>query len=227
MIKSDKIIWGHSDKSDGQMILRLGGLKNREIYFKNKGIPLHQLVSADLVHGNLVTSVTKVDAGKEIKASDGLLTNVSQLPLCLTFADCLPLYFFDEKKGVIGLAHAGWRGVVKEVAILMVKKMMILYKSQVSDISVYIGPHLQVCHFEIKDDILPNFKKYQKQIIYKEGKIFVALAKIVQKQLMNIGIKSENIKISLDCTYCQSKYFSFRRDKPKDVMAQIAYIMKR
>lgn len=226
-MKSNKIIWGNSDKSDGQMILRLGGLKNREIFFKRKGIPLDQLVSADLIHGNLVTKITKADAGREIKASDGLVTDVSYLPLSLTFADCLPLYFFDEKKGVIGLAHAGWRGVVKEIAILMIETMVNSYSSQAADISVYIGPHLQVCHFEIKDDILTYFKKYQRQIIYQEGKIRVNLAEIVKKQLIDKGISPKKIEISSDCTYCQNNFFSFRRDKPKDVMAQIAYIMKK
>ena len=39
------------------------------------------------------------------------------------FADCIPLYFYDKEKQVIGLAHSGWRGTCKKMGAVMIDEM--------------------------------------------------------------------------------------------------------
>jgi YfiH family protein len=136
-------------------------------------------------------------------------------------ADCFPVYFFDPVSNTVGLAHSGWRGTVGNIAGEMVKAIA----AKSADVIAGIGPGIQVCHFEIKDDILSEFVKYPEAIINSEGKFFVDLPKIISRQLIEAGLKSQNIESSGECTFClKEKYFSFRRDKPKNVEAMVAYI---
>lgn len=50
-----------------------------------------------------------------IEGGDGLVTNIPNLVLTTYHADCVPLYFYDYDKKVIGLAHAGWKGTYKNI----------------------------------------------------------------------------------------------------------------
>ncbi|MHB8904461.1 MAG: laccase domain-containing protein, partial [Patescibacteria group bacterium] len=51
------------------------------------------------------------------------------------------------------------------------------------------------------------------------------LSRAVKDQLIKLGVQGDNISISPECTYCLTdKYFSFRRDNPKEIEAMIAYI---
>src|SRR3989344_5286726 len=79
-----------------------------------------------------------------------------------------------------------------------------------------IGPGIRECHFEVQEDIARLFGTKER---------FVNLGSIIQKQLIELGIKKSNIEDSGECTYClDQKYFSYRRDKPAQVEAMIAYI---
>ncbi|MFQ9800077.1 MAG: laccase domain-containing protein [Clostridia bacterium] len=53
----------------------------------------------------------------EMEEVDGLITDRSQVALVTLYADCVPLYFLDPTKKVIGLAHSGWRGRFKKSAV--------------------------------------------------------------------------------------------------------------
>ena len=226
--QSNKIKWGLSEKSDGAMNIRLPildeeCLQNRKIYFNKLGININNIVSANLIHETNIAAVDEKDKGQIILNTDGLITDKQNIFLTVTVGDCLPIYFFDERKMVIGLAHAGWRGVVKNISASLVSKMTAEFKSSPADISVYIGPHLQKCHFEIKDDIVSQFDN---NFISQEDSIIkVDLLSMLKQQLSSLGIRPENISSSDECTYCNTeKYFSYRRDKPDKVQSMIAYI---
>jgi YfiH family protein len=221
------ITFGLSQKLDGQMILRLGGDANREKFFSKIGIDIRSVVSADLVHGNKIKVISSLDKSREISNTDGLITSERDVCLTVTVSDCLPIFFFEPKQGIIGLAHAGWRGVLANIAREMIDKMVSEYGIEASSIQVYVGPHIKDCHFEIKNDILDKFSLYPESVIKREGKTFVNLSHIIISQLNSLGLKNNNIEVDLDCTYCSNKYFSFRRDRTDDVVAQIAYIIKK
>ena len=59
----------------------------------------------------------------------------------------------------------------------------------------------------------------------KDGKIYLDIKKIAQLQLLELGIKKENIEISPECTFeLPKKYFSARQDKPENIEAMVAVI---
>lgn len=209
------------------MIVKDGnaGLENRAKYFVEQGIDIKDVVATRLCHGTKIVRVTQSERGKIISETDGLITNEKNVCLTVTVADCVPVIFWDETKEVIGIAHAGWRGVVAKISQAMVKKFKSEFDSNSEDIKVFIGPHIQKCHFEIQSDILDNFKDYSEQIVQKDNKIFVDLIEILRHQLETSGVSSRNLEISPECTYCNHEYFSFRRDKPEEVQSQVAWII--
>lgn len=226
--QSKNIKWGLSEKADGAMNIRLPildeeCLQNRKVYFDKLGIDINNVVSTNLIHETNIVVVDEKDKGQIILNTDGLITDKQNIFLTVTVGDCVPIYFFDERKNIIGLAHAGWRGVVKNISSSLIKKMATEFESNPADILVCIGPHLQKCHFEIKEDIVSQFDN--DFILNENGIIKVDLLSMLKQQLLSLGVKSENISSSDECTFCnKEKYFSYRRDKPDKVQSMISYI---
>jgi YfiH family protein len=197
----------------------------RQQYFSSLGLDYNQVVAADLVHGDNIVLVTGDNKARVIPNCDALTTNTSGIILAITVADCLPLYFFDQDKKAVALAHAGWRGVQANIAGKVVKFMEKSYDSSPDDIAVFVGPHIGSCHFEVQSDVAEEFALWPNYIEMRAGKTFIDLAGIVRAQLLETGINPESINISPDCTYClPNKYFSYRRDHPEEFEVMAAVI---
>lgn len=230
LLKYKNLVWGVSEKSDGNM--KFNGdeddnlvAKNRKQFFTKFRVDYNKVVSADLQNRDNIKVADGGDAGEFIKNTDGLVTDEKNLFLTITVADCLPIYFFDSKKEVVGLVHIGWREAKKNIVSEMIKLMIKNFSSNPEDILIYIGPHIQKCHFEVRDDMINKFKEYKNAVIERDNKVFINLSEVVTMQLLEVGILSKNIEISQECTYCsENKYFSYRRDKLKNLEAMVAYI---
>ena len=71
----------------------------------------------------------------------------------MCYADCVPVYFYSESHGYVGLAHAGWRGTYGEIVKEMVKRI----DFDLKDLQVVIGPSTSNT-YEINDDIKSKFE---------------------------------------------------------------------
>lgn len=224
-----KVLKGFSEKKDGSMYFPPANplsenSVNRKQYFETNGLGGKKIVIADLVHG---TNVEKVGSSSEyfIPATDALVTKESGIILTLTGADCFPIYFEEKTAGIIGLAHCGWRGIVGGIVEKTIASVIEM-GGKAENIAVTIGPGICAKHFEIKEDVLSHFLPYT-EFIERDKNIRVDLKGIIKKQLSEAGILSENTSDTDECTYCLSeKYFSYRRDKPHYLEAQIAYIIQ-
>lgn len=215
-----------SQRSDGNMKLfeaNPTGEHNRARFLVSLGLDGESWVRSENVHGKTVAVVNEAEKGTFITGADGLITTSRGLSLLAAVADCLPLYFFDAKQKIIGLAHAGWRGVYANIASEMIDQLVSQFHSQPADILVGIGVGIGPCHFTVKPDVAEKFAGYavahQQFAGYikpdADGLIHVDLKGIVREQLLAKGITSEHIEIHPDCTYCQQEqYFSRRRDAP-------------
>jgi YfiH family protein len=210
--------YGFSEKTDGPMKVAIND-ENRNLFFDKLGLNDKNVIAPVQSHSTIALIV---DATSNIKLNaDALITKDSNAILSITSADCFPVYFFDPKNNIIGLAHCGWRGVISELCKETVSKMGISLK----DLLVGIGPGIQKCHFEVQNIVAENFKNYPGSIIETDDEFYIDLPKVIITQLGALGIPLENIETSLDCTFCESgKYYSYRRDKPEAVRPQIAYI---
>lgn len=211
---------GLSAKADGPM---KNSPANRQAFLKHKNLDKKIIVSAGLIHSNKVTAISGLSHNFLIPNCDALITSDCRYLLTITVADCLPLYFYDNTKHIVAIAHAGWRGVVAQIAKEVVDAFVSNYGSNFKDIEVFIGPHIKDCHFEVKADVAANFKISETVISNK--KTYINLASAVTSQLLDRGISETNIQVSSECTFCSSaKYFSWRRDKPQELEAMVAYI---
>lgn len=219
-IDSKNINVGISQKKDGSM---KSDFSSRLLFFKKLGLDKRIIISADLVHGNRVVIVDDVSESSVISKCDALISNNPKHLLSLTVADCLPIYFFDKNKSVIAIAHAGWRGIVSNIAKEVINTFIDQYDSNVSDIEIYLGPHIKSCHFEVKDDVASQFQGAY--ILNSAGGKYIDLAGVVKGQALDLNILESNIHISSECTHClENKYFSYRRDKPQELQTMLAYI---
>lgn len=223
---STKIVKGITEKSNGTMRLVVeAGAVHRQKYFDKKHLATHTLVTAKLAHGNIVTLIQKGTQGETKEGCDGLITHDKGVILGVTVADCLPVYFWNIQKTVIGVAHVGWRGVRSEIVKEMVTVFVRTYLCNVRDICIEIGPHIKQCHFEIKNDLVEIFREHSESIKKVKEGTYLSLQDIVKKQLLAAGLEDRNIQLSSTCTYCSDQYFSYRRDKPKIIEAMLAYIV--
>lgn len=194
---------------------------NRKKFFQKKGINLNDIVSGELVHKNGV-AVVKSASVQKMKNSDALVTDKKGIFLTITVADCLPLYFFGG--GAVGIAHCGWRSIAKNIIKKVVRILAQKYKIKADRLKVEIGPHIRDCHFEVRRDLIGKFKKYPDAVRQKNNKKYFNLSYVARKQLEEAGVKKYNIKIRKECTYCENKYFSYRRDGKEKLKTMIAYI---
>ena len=225
------LAYGLSEKSDGSMKVigdwehRQQMADNKKRFFKREEVSFARVVLAGLVHGVRVEPVTEDDAGQIVPQTDALVTKTTNLLLSLTVADCLPIFFYAPKSRAVGLAHAGWQGIVREIVPSVVASLKRHYGVEPNQILVGLGPGIQACHFEVRDDVLKYFTQYPAAITKREGKTFISLSQVVKEQLVEVGVLPQNIEINPDCTYCLAdKYFSYRRDRPEILQTMVAYI---
>ena len=195
---------------------------NYKILCRTLDLNPDNIVLANLVHGDTIRNVTKEDAGAGLwrdfpyEGVDGLITNVPGLILTATFADCIPIYYYDPVKNVIGIAHSGWKGTVQEIGSKMVERMKSDYSCKPEDILVGIGPSIGMCCFETDDDVFTEFVEFpyldDAWFFKKEnGKFDIDLWRINLEMLLYAGISEDHIHISGLCTCCNSDTFFSHR----------------
>ncbi|MCA1029990.1 peptidoglycan editing factor PgeF [Bacillus timonensis] len=202
-------------------------LSNRHTLSNIVGFNTSNWVCSNQVHDNKITKVSLNDMGKgvyslenSIEDSDGLYTFDSNILLTLCFADCVPVYFFSPSYHAIGVAHAGWKGTVKDIAGEMIRLWTRNEKIPHSEIFTAIGPSIGSCCYIVDDRVIENVNKVlvdHPESTYKEvdiGQYSLNLNQLNEKLLLQSGIPKENILISHYCTSCEDElFFSHRRDK--------------
>jgi len=123
----------------------------------------NMMVLSHQTHSTNVRVITKADAGNGVVRDndfcdvDGMITNEPEITLVTSYADCVPLYFYDPVKHVIGLSHSGWRGTVGMIGLKTVKLMEEAYGCNPEDIIAAIGPSIcQEC-YEVSEDVAAEF----------------------------------------------------------------------
>ena len=166
----------------------------------------NKIVSPQQVHSS---EVKVVDVPGKIPFTDAIISTSKSVVLSIQVADCIPLYLADPDNNVIGIVHAGWRGIEKGIVANSINKMITLGADN-NRIIAYIGPSIQKCCFEIGPDVSKKFP-INFQINSSSDRFFLDLQKLTKNLLINNSISYNNIISSNECTKCNSdKYFSYR-----------------
>lgn len=171
------------------------------------------------VHGSQIHIILSAEDAKNAKEADSLVTNQENILLYTLHADCLPLYFFDPIRRIIGTSHAGWRGTCQLIAVKTIEAMENTFGSKRQDIQVAIGPGIGLCCFEVGKEVCEEFQEqfnWMSQCAVKmEGEKYrIDLARVNQMQLEEIGVSQ--VFVSGYCTVCSADlFYSHRREKGK------------
>lgn len=182
---------------------------------KALGIEEAAFTFSQQTHTTNVRVVTKADRGKGLVRQldytdvDGLITNEPGICLTTFYADCVPLFFVDPVKRVIGLSHSGWRGTVNRMGKVTVEKMAGVYGSKPEDIYAAIGPSICQDCYEVSEDVIEEFRKnfaeeYWNELFYvkENGKYQLDLWKANEVVLRESGILREHLEATALCTCC-------------------------
>lgn len=204
---------------------------------------LRQALPADPVWVNQVHSnnvhIVADTMDHKIATADALVTVKKNIPLAIMTADCLPVVIAGFDGSVVGVAHAGWRGLLDGVLENTVKAI-----KEVSDNTVlqaWIGPAISSKAFQVggevqqafvsKNQALENYfvhidePEASKRLNPLGEKIFYLadLVGIAKSVLLNSGVAM--IETSDECTYNQSdRYYSYRRDGRTGRQVTVAWL---
>ena len=131
---------------------RAAVLENRARVAHMLGVEPGQLVGLHQVHGNMVATVTEPWAAGEGARADGMVTAVPGIALGVVTADCGPVLFADRDAGVVGAAHAGWRGAVAGILEAVVAAMVAL-GAEPARIAAVVGPCIRQPSYEVAADM--------------------------------------------------------------------------
>jgi len=128
---------------------------NRARVAEAMGVAPEALVTVNQVHSPDVVTVTGPLDGRP--RADAMVTATPGLALAVLTADCQPVLFADAEAGVIGAAHAGWRGALDGVLEATVEAMEALGARRRA-ISAVIGPCISQAAYEVGPEFLDAFR---------------------------------------------------------------------
>lgn len=242
-------VWGMTLKAAGPMRFRWNETNsNRDRFLKGlcerfggEGQGEKRIVPLELIHSKIVYDVQ--EAGDTFnKQGDGIITQNKSLIPVVTVADCVPIYFYDAGTGAFGAAHSGWKGT--GIAAQVVELMKKNYGSDPRDILCAIGPHIHDCCYLVDAErakyfadnfgsdcvqkASPDNKASRGQnarggpgLFGQEQNFALSLLRANLNVLASAGVLEENIVAAKNCTACDERFGSFRREAAAlDVPAQ-------
>jgi YfiH family protein len=196
---------GSSDQSDVVKI-------NRARVAAALGLEAGALVSLNQIHSATVATLTAVPEGRI--AADGMVTDVPGLGLGILTADCQPVLFAEAASGVIGAAHAGWRGVKDGVLEATVDAMVALGARR-NQIHAVIGPTISQAAYEVGPEFFESFTAddpaYARFFANGKGdRMLFDLPSFGLQRLRAAGVG--RAEWTRSCTYSDpARFYSYRR----------------
>jgi purine-nucleoside/S-methyl-5'-thioadenosine phosphorylase / adenosine deaminase len=138
---------GYSGGDDPLLVKR-----NRALALASLGAAPASLCTVRQVHGAAVVLARKAEPGRPSRRADALVTDRPGLTLGVLSADCAPVLLAERAAGVIGAAHAGWRGALAGVVEATVEAMVNL-GARPERICAAVGPCIAQVSYEVGPDL--------------------------------------------------------------------------
>ena len=205
------------------------------------------LVMPHQVHGTVVRRIDeaflaldKAERMTQLEGVDAVMTDVRQVCVGVSTADCIPVLLYDEAHHAVCAVHAGWRGTVARIVGKAITAMQQAYGTAPEQLKAVIGPGISLESFEVGDEVYNEFASsgFDMQLIarrfpvmspvaqcpseYKDDttpaswhtqeKWHIDLWACNQQQLESAGVDKKNIQVAGICTYKHSdEFFSARK----------------
>jgi polyphenol oxidase len=177
-------------------------------------LPGAQLVTLHQVHSPTVAEVTSAFADEARPHADALVTRTAGLLLGILTADCGPVLLADSAAGVVGAAHAGWKGAIGGVTDAVIAAMEQLGADR-SRIAAAIGPCIARASYEVDGAFLRRFEDHDpaNERFFtpgRDGHHQFDLEGYIVHRLANAGVTRIEA-LGLDTYSDATRFFSFRR----------------
>ncbi|AGI66588.1 multi-copper polyphenol oxidoreductase laccase [Octadecabacter antarcticus 307] len=196
---------GSSDQHDVVTI-------NRTRVADAMGLPLDALMGVHQIHSADVITLTQLTADRP--KADALVTATRGIALSVLAADCQPVLFADHHAGVIGAAHAGWKGALGGVLEATLDAMEALGATR-TNTHVVIGPSISQTAYEVGPEFFEDFIAQDPDFARffangKNGKYQFDLQALGLHRLRQAGVGSA--QWTRHCTYADpDRFYSYRR----------------
>lgn len=212
-------------------------LENRRRFQSTLGANDFTLIALKQIHSDVVHLFENPPA--ESCRGDASATNRPGLLLSVQTADCVPILLVDPQKRAIAAVHAGWRGTLGRIVAKTIGKMQMQFSSRPTDLLAAIGPSIGGCCYEVGTEVASEFRSQfsnasewfdelrtgdepnplQWLNMAPPGhqppprNVLLDLRKANRSQLLDAGLRSQNIVVSDLCTACRRDLlFSYRKE---------------
>jgi len=200
--------------------------QNRRIFFEKFNYDYRFIVSSNQVHGTNLKVFDQSNCGEGAlpltarAECDALVTAEPGLPLAAYSADCQLIYFASwQKKPVVALAHAGWRGTLSGIGGKVVCYLKEHFSAHPESIFVALGPAVCRNCYKIDHQAAAQFQSAGwDNSAYMDpagkGEWNLDLSTINAEQLLQAGVREKNMARNYWCTSCYPElFYSYRREK--------------
>jgi YfiH family protein len=188
-------------------------VENRRRMTAHLGLAPDALVSLHQIHSADAVAVER--PWEDRPRADGMVTRTPGLALGITTADCGPVLFAEPGAGVIGAAHAGWRGALGGVLESTLAAMERLGAKR-NKIVVVLGPMIRQGAYEVGPELITAFREADSgnarffRSAGREGHALFDLPGYIGARLRTAGVGTF-ADLGL-CTYAdERRFFSYRR----------------
>jgi polyphenol oxidase len=173
------------------------------------------------IHG---AHVVECSATLRNPSADASICFEPDAPCCVLTADCLPVLFCDRDATRVGVAHAGWKGLVKGV----LEKTVTALNCPPASIIAWLGPAIGPQSFEVGEEVRARFvaKNPRNEACFKpspNGRWLADIYGLARLALIEVGVSS--VYGGGLCTYLETdRFFSYRRDPAAGRMATLVWL---
>ena len=209
---------GFSTRNNQNLSVRVGDdlqsvLENRKRALEGlKLVPERTMLLKQIHSGDVLRVTPKMLEDSGNLEADAMVSTDS-LVLAIETADCYPILLEDRIAGVIGAAHAGWRGTVAGIARNTLLAMIEL-GADPTRVRAAIGPGICAQNYEVSPDLRDRFleAKFPEHIWSRvDEKWHVDLSEANRWLLERSGVPRDSIWVSGACS-TEAQFFSYRRD---------------
>ncbi|MEL6962567.1 MAG: peptidoglycan editing factor PgeF [Pseudomonadota bacterium] len=203
---------GFSSGDDERLVLA-----NRAIAMERLGLPAGALTTVKQVHATNVHRVTEPTPGPSTIEADALATDRRGIALGVLSADCAPVLLVDAVAGVIGAAHAGWRGALAGVVDRLVE-VMVEMGASTDHLRAAVGPCIAKPSYEVGPDMRGDFEQADPEgLVYFEpfagsDRYSFDLKRYVLFRLARLGLEDSQA-LEEDTFADGERFFSARRSR--------------
>lgn len=165
------------------------------------------IARASQVHGDDVATIGDEGPGR-VPVADGLVTTQRRTALMVRVADCVPVLLADPSAGVVGVAHAGRRGVELAVVTRTVERMRAL---GAADVHAWIGPHICGGCYEVpagmRDEVAAVVPETYAETTWGTPSLDLGAGVAAQLAAADVAVT-----VVGGCTLEDDRFHSYRRD---------------